>query len=60
MNIYVWKILTVIKIFQKCDEQQQYRAIFEASIVSTTSGFTDNSEMSPKQYVTVKNPSETK
>ena len=29
----------------KCDEQNQYKAILEASMVSTTKGFTDNSPM---------------
>ena len=39
----------------KCDNQQQQKAIFEASMVSTNEGFTDNIPMSPSQYVTVKN-----
>ena len=41
----------------KCDDQQQYKAILEASIVSTTGIFTDNSPISPGPSVTVINPS---
>ena len=36
-------------------DQQQYKAILEATMVSTPEGFTDNSLMSPGLYVTVKN-----
>ena len=38
------------------DNQQQYKAILEAAMVSTPEGFTDNSTISPSQYVIVKNP----
>ena len=41
----------------KCDYQQQYKAILEASKVSTPEIFTVNGPISPSQSVTVKNPS---
>ena len=37
--------------------QQQYKAIIESAMISTTDKFTDNGPMSPSQYVTMKNPS---
>ena len=47
----------IIKLFKstgKCDYQQQYKAIIEASMVYTTDIFTDNSPLSSRQSVTVK------
>ena len=41
----------------KCDNQQHYKAILGASMVSIPEGFTENIPMSPRQSVTVKNPS---
>ena len=41
----------------KCDDQKQYKVIIESSMVSNTEVFTDNSQISPSQSVTVKNPS---
>ena len=36
----------------KCDYQEQYKAVIEATMVSTTEGFTENIPMSPRQPVT--------
>ena len=44
----------VIKSAGKFDYQQQYNAILESEMVSTPEVGTDNSPMSPRQYVTVK------
>ena len=41
----------------KCEDQQQYRDIIEAAMVSTPEGFTDYSPISPSQYMTVKKSS---
>ena len=41
----------------KYNNQQQYKAILESSVVSILEIFTDNIPMSPGPYVTVKNPS---
>ena len=38
----------------KCKDQQQYKYIIETATVSTPEGFTDNSPVSPGQYITVK------
>ena len=40
----------------KCDDQQKCKAIIEATIVSTTEGFIDNSPISSGPYVPVKQP----
>ena len=47
------KIKKLYKYSGKCDDQQQYKFIFEAAMVSTPRGFTDNSLMSPSQYVSL-------
>ena len=39
----------------KYDDQQKYKAIFEAAMVSAPDGFTENSPIPPSQYVTLKN-----
>ena len=41
----------------KYDDQQRYKAVNESSMVCTPVLFTDNSPISPSQYVTVKIPS---
>ena len=41
----------------KCDDQHHYKAINEASMVSTPEGFTENIPMAPNQYEPTKNPS---
>ena len=41
----------------KCDDQQQYKDIIEVEMVSTPEGFTNNTQISPSQSVTVKNTS---
>ena len=41
----------------KCDDQNNYKEIIEVAMVYTPEGFTENSPISPSQYVTVKNPS---
>ena len=47
MNINMWKTLRSSKIFDvRYDDQQQYIAIIEAAIVSTTKENTSNSTMS--------------
>ena len=40
-----------------CYDKQQCNTITELAMVSTTEGFTDNSTMSPGQYMIVKNTS---
>ena len=40
----------------KHDNQQNYKAVIEASMVYTPKGFTYNSPMSPGPYVSVNNP----
>ena len=41
----------------KCDDQQQYKAILEAEMVSAPEGCTGNSTMTPNEYDPTKNPS---
>ena len=53
MSTDVWKALK--KTSCKCDDQQQYKTILEAVMVSTTEGCTDNSPMTPNQYYPTKN-----
>ena len=55
MNIDVYKILISYKISSRWDNQQQYQAIIEASVVLNPEVFNNNGLMSPSQYVTVKN-----
>ena len=47
-------ISNLYKTAGKCNDQQQYKAITEAAMVSIPEGFTNNSQMSPRKYVTVK------
>ena len=41
----------------KCDDQQQFKDILEAAMVSTPEGFTNNSPISPMTSSPVKKPS---
>ena len=45
MNTYVWKNWEIIKYAVNFDDQQQYKASLEASMVSTTEGLTGNITM---------------
>ena len=54
---FLVKIKRLYKSDGKLDNQQQYKAILEASIVLNDEGGTDNSPISPSQFLTVKNPS---
>ena len=40
----------------KCDYQQQYKAIFEAAMVSIPEGITENSPLAVGNLVAMKNP----
>ena len=46
-----------MQIYWKCGDEQQYKSVIEASMVSTPEKFTNNSTMSPRPSVTVRNPS---
>ena len=50
-------IKNLLKNSGKCEDQQHYKAIIQAWMVSTTEGGSSNSPMSPSQYVTVIYPS---
>ena len=41
----------------KCDEKQQYKAMIESAMVSNPEGSTYNSPISPRKYVSIKQPS---
>ena len=56
-HIFLENIKKLYKYFGKFDDQKKYKAILEAAMVSTLKGFTDNSPISPSQYVTVENTS---
>ena len=56
-------LLNIKKLYKysvKCDDQQHYKDIIEADMVSTSEGLTDNIPLSPGPYVTVRNPSASK
>ena len=59
--IYEHKCLENIKILYKqagkCDDQQQFKDILEADMVSTTEGFTEISPISPRTSSPSKKPS---
>ena len=55
-HICLENIKKLYKYSGKCDNQQQYKAIIETAMVSTTEEFTDNSLMLPGSSVTVKIP----
>ena len=59
--IYEHKCLENIKKLYKqtgkCEDQQQFKDILEANMVSTTKGFTYNSPISPMTSSPVKKPS---
>ena len=46
MNINVLKISKYIYIYHNCDNQQPFKGIIEAAMVSTPKGFTENSPIS--------------
>ena len=48
-------IKKLYKLAGKCDDQQQFKAILEAAMVSTHEGFTDNITISFLPSVPVKN-----
>ena len=51
---YLENIKMLYKTAWKCDDQQQYRSVIEAVMVSTPEVFTGNSPIPSSQYVTVK------
>ena len=53
-HICLKKIKKLCKSAGNCDNKQQHRAILEAAMVSNPEGFTDNSTISPIQYMIVK------
>ena len=56
-HISLESIKKLCKFSGKFDNQQHYKAILGASMVSIPEGFTESIPMSHTQYVTVKNPS---
>ena len=56
-HICLENINKLYKSAGKFDDQQQYKAIIEEEMVYTPVVFTDNSPMSPSQYMTMKNTS---
>ena len=50
-------IKKIYKYADKCNDQQHYKAIIEAAMLSTIEIFNDISKMSFVHYVTVKNTS---
>ena len=40
----------------KCDNQQKFKDILEAAMISTPEGFTDNSPISPMASTPIKKP----
>ena len=50
-------IKKIYKQSGKCDDQQQFKDILEAAMVSTPEGFTNNSPISPMKSTPVKKPS---
>ena len=63
-DIYEHKCLENIKKLYKqagkCDNQQQFKDIFEAAMVSTPEGFTNNSPIYPMKPTPVNKPSSQK
>ena len=53
---FLENINKLYKSYGKFDNQQQYKDIIEAEMISTTEIFTDNIPISPGPSVTVKNP----
>ena len=54
---YLENIKKLYKQAGKCDDQQQFKDILEADMVSTPEGFTNNSPISPMTSTLVKKPS---
>ena len=52
---FIENIKKLYKSPGKCDDKQQYKAITEAAIVSTPTGFTDNNTISYGQSIPIKN-----
>ena len=50
-------LISYTKLLEIVYDKQQYKAVVEASMVSTPEGFTYNRTISTSQYVTVKKPS---
>ena len=57
---FMKKIKLLFKYSGKFDDQQHYKAILEADMVSIHEVFTDNIPMSPGPFETVKNTSKRK
>ena len=56
-HIYLEKIRKLNKTSGKRDDQQHYKAVIEAAMVSTPEGFTGNSPTKPNKSEPAKNPS---
>ena len=57
MNKNVLKtFIKLYKQYDKCDDQQQFKDILEAAMVSTPEGFTKNSPIYPMKSSPVKKP----
>ena len=59
-HIFLKKNQKLYKSYGKCDYQQKYKAIIEASMVCIHEEFTDNNSMKPGTHVTIKKPKEIK
>ena len=53
-QICLESISNLYKTAGKFNDQQQYKSITEVEMVSIPEGFTNNSQISPRKYVTVK------
>ena len=51
-----WKHQKIIQKAGKCDDQQQFKDILEADMVSTPDGFSKKSSISPMTSTPVKKP----
>ena len=56
-HIFMENINNLYKSSGNFDNQQQYKSIIEAYMVSTPEVFAENTHMPPCPYATVKNPS---
>ena len=56
MNIYICKTSKKYQTAGKFDDQQHYKDILEAEIVSTPEVCNDNIMMTPNRYESTKNP----
>ena len=55
-----WKHQKKYKQAGKCDDQQQFKYILEAAMVSTTEGLTENSPVFTMTSTPIKKPSDWK